>query len=107
MTEYEIKRWDVLLINNKRVPAIYIEPDLDFINFIREHNYNVISIINGTGMAYDNQEITGSVNQSSYYPNCRPNFYSKTGLYVITLGSCWLGYPSYDKLGKVKFFAYN
>lgn len=105
MTEYEIKRWDVLLINDKRVPAIYIEPDLDFLNFIKDHN-NILCIINGTRMDYDNKNINCTVNKSSYYPNCRPNFYKETGLYIVTLGSSWLGYPLPDKLGKIKFLTY-
>ena len=105
MTEYLIQRWDVLLINDKRVPAIYIKPDVDFMNFIKEHNYNVFANITGTDMDYDNKMIDGIVNQSSYMPNCRPNFYEKYGLYIITLGSAWLGYPGQNKLGKVKFFA--
>jgi hypothetical protein len=105
MTEYKIERWDVLLINNKRVPAIYIKPDLNFMNFVKDHNYDIISIISGTGTEYDNKKINGFVNQSSYWPNCRPNFYSNSGLYIITLDSSWSGYPSFEKLGTVKFFA--
>jgi hypothetical protein len=104
MTEYKIQRWDVLLIDNKRVPAVYIIPDVDFINFIKENN-NIIALINNTKMAYDNNKMQAVVNQSSYYPNCRPNFYDKNGYYIITLGSCWLGYPDKNNLGTIKFFA--
>lgn len=99
MTEYKIQRWDVLLIGNKRVPAIYIVPDIDFMNFIRDHDYNVVAVINGTKMDYDNNKIQGVVNQSSYFPNCRPNFYAKNRYYIITLGSSWLGYPDENNMG--------
>ena len=65
MTEYLIQRWDVLLINDKRVPAIYIKPDVDFMNFIKEHNYNVFANITGTDMDYDNKMIVGDLKKNS------------------------------------------
>ena len=104
MKQYNIERFDVLLIGDQRVPAIYIKPDLDFMNFIKENNYTLITVLNGTGLDYDNKKIIGVVNQSSYYPNCRPNFFAENGLYIITLNSCWLGYPKPDKLGNVTFY---
>jgi len=94
MPNYEIKRWDVILVNDKRVPIIYIKPDIQFMNLIRKNNYNVICVIHGTRTVYDNNKIYGVVNESMYVPNCRPNFFNETGLYVITLDSSWNGYPS-------------
>lgn len=107
MKKYKIERFDVLLIDNKRVPAIYIKPDIDFLNFIGDNNYTLVSLITDTGLDYDNKKIVGFVNQSSYFPNCRPNFYEKTGLYIITLDSSWLGYPKVDNLGNVTFYSIN
>jgi hypothetical protein len=103
MTEYKIERWDVLLVNDHRVPAIYIKPDLDFLNLAKKNNNYLTSVINGTKLSYDGQQITGVVNQSGSYPNCRPNFFKEEGLYIFTLNSSWLGYPAPDSLGTVKF----
>ena len=35
MSMYEIKRWDVILDeNNNKIPMIYIEPDIYFLEFV-------------------------------------------------------------------------
>jgi hypothetical protein len=107
MTEYNIERWDVILVDNHRLPMIYVKPDLDFIEFVRQNNYKVVVKIKGTGLPYDNQLIEGVVDQSAFVPNCRPNFFANTGLYVVTLQSSWSGYPEFGRLGKVIFHAYN
>ena len=107
MSEYNIERWDVILVNNHRVPVIYIIPDLDFIEFVRKNDYKLFAQIKDTGMVYDNKIIPGIVDQSAFVQNCRPNFYNNTGLYVITLESSWNGYPEFYKLGKVIFHGYN
>jgi len=104
MKKYNIERFDVLLISDQRVPAIYIKPDLDFMNFIKDNNYTLIALIDDTGLDYDKKKIIGVVNQSSCFPNSRPNFYEKDGLYIITLNSSWIGYPKPDKLGNVTFY---
>jgi hypothetical protein len=60
--------------------------------------------ISGTGMGYDTTvKIPGVVNRSSDVPNCRPNYYKKTGQYVVTLDCPWVGYPPKNN-GIVKFF---
>jgi len=103
---YKIERWDVILNSEgERIPIIYVKPDLEFIEFIKKNNYKIISEINGTDKKYNGNKMISFVDQSAYIPNCRPNFYDKTDLFVITLGSSWLGYPSHDKLGTVKFFS--
>ena len=104
MLNYEIKRWDVILVNDKRIPIIYIKPDIEFMNLIRKNNYNVICFIHGTRTVYDNNKIYGVVNESMYVPNCRPNFFNETGLYVITLDSSWNGYPPENMLGNVDLY---
>lgn len=104
MSKYEIKRWDVILVNGHRQPIIYVKPDLIFMNFIKESKYNVVCVITETDMVYDNQKIHGIVSESSFVPSCRPNFFNDTGLYVIVLNSSWNGYPVTNKLGSVQFF---
>ena len=106
MTQYKIERWDGILVDDIRVPAIYIKPDVTFLEFISKNYNTVVAVINNTNTQYDNKKLVGTVNQSSYYPNCRPNFYAQTGLYIITLDSSWLGYPQPDKLGTVQFYGY-
>jgi hypothetical protein len=39
MLKYKIKRWDVILINNKRFPIIYIKPDIEFIKLMHQNTY--------------------------------------------------------------------
>lgn len=106
MSTYQINRWDVVIFgnNNTRVPMIYIKPDLTFLNFIKENKYAVVCEISGTGQVYDGKKIPGMVYESSYIPSCRPNFFNKTGYYVITLWSNWYGYPEPGKEGVVKFY---
>ena len=103
MSEYEIKRWDVVSFGPSitKVPMIYIKPDPAFLEFVRENNYAVMCDIQGTGMIYDGKPIPGVVYKSSEIPNCRPNYFAQTGDYVITLLGTWNGYPSPDRLGKV------
>ena len=104
-SDYAIKMWDVVLRNNHRVPIIYIKPDLAFIEFVRKNNFEVVVVIQGTNLPYDGNKIRGIVNVSSLVPNCRPNFFSETGLYVVELQSSWNGYPSEQNLGTVKLFS--
>ena len=106
MTHYKIERWDAILVDDIRVPAIYIKPDITFLEFISK-NTNIIAAINNTNTNYDNKKFCGIVNQSSYYPNCRPNFYAQNGLYIITLQDApWIGYPKPSSLGTVQFYGY-
>ena len=104
MSEYKIERWDVILVNNHRLPVIYIKPDLEFVEFIRKNNYSIIAQINHTGMVYDMKKIDATVDQSLYNLNCRPNFFTDTGYYIITLNSSWNGYPAPNRLGTVVFY---
>jgi hypothetical protein len=63
--------------------------------------------IEGTGTVYDGKKIPGVVDKSCFVPNCRPNFFDKTGYYVITLHASWYGYPEPHKLGSVSFAGIN
>ena len=48
MSKYIIERWDVIMVNNHRQPIIYVKPDIEFMDFIRKSNYNVICEISNT-----------------------------------------------------------
>lgn len=101
-TSYEIERWSGVIYGNNQnpLPLIYIKPDANFHNYIKDNNYQIkVRIINTGESCYDNRIMDGIVNSSANVPNCRPNFFNKTGLYTITLQSLWSGYPS--KMGKI------
>ena len=100
---YEIKRWDGVLFGNSitKVPMLYIEPDLNFLTYAKDNDYTINISISNTGGVYDLKNVVGTVNKSSDIPNCRPNFFEKTNLYVITLYAEWNGYPPIDQLGTI------
>jgi hypothetical protein len=103
--EYKILRWDAILTGNSitRVPIIYIKPDIEFIEYMKRNDFMIMCKIQGTCTIYDNKLIAGIVNKSCEVPNCRPNFYTETGSYIITLMATWNGYPECNKLGTVSF----
>jgi hypothetical protein len=86
--------------SERQMPMIYVIPDIYFLDFVRENDYKVAVIISGTGTVYDGKKIVGTVDKSSVVPNCRPNYYAKTGYYVITFNSFWYGYPPLHMLGE-------
>jgi len=83
----------------RQYPMIYVTPDTQFVDFVRKNEYMCKIIITDTQSNYDNIVLTGNINISSNIPNCRPNFFDKTGYYTITIEKDWLGYP--PKLGNV------
>ena len=102
MKDYSIKKWDAVSFGStlERMPMIYISPDLDLVSLL-EKNHSVVSVeISGTNSVYDGKKIIGYVSRSCDTPNCRPNYFAKTGYYVIVLQSFWYGYPDTD--GNVK-----
>lgn len=111
MSAYAIKRWDAVMFGNslRKVPMIYVEPDETFLEFARANQFSVLCEIHGTGTNYDYKphapvKLEGIVDTSSVVPSCRPNYFAKTGYYVVTLLAPWIGYPPEDRLGYVKFF---
>ena len=106
MKEYKIERWDAILLADNRYPIIYITPDKDLKNFLDQNDYFIKIKIRGTGNIYDNRLMKAKVNLSSNYPNYRPNYFEQTGQFVLTLDSCWAGYPEPAKLGYVSFYSY-
>lgn len=108
MSLYPIVRWDVITTDNVTLrPVVYIQPDLNFLEFAKANNFAIICEISGTNTRYDGVQAHGVVDKSCSVPNCRPNFYNKTGLYVITLDTTWYTYPQWDKLGFVKIFGFE
>lgn len=105
MTQYNIKRWNVVMFGNSntKVPMIYIKPDLAFLEFARKNSFAVMVNVSGTDTIYDGKNIPGIVYKSSNVPNSRPNYFEKTGYYVVTLDANWYGYPHPNKLGTVSF----
>lgn len=105
MAEYKIERWDALSLGDPTGirPAVYITPDIRFLDFIKNQQYKVKCLIRGTGLEYDNKVVFGTVDRSSDVPNCRPNYYEKTGQYIITLHAPWVQYPTPDALGTISF----
>lgn len=103
MTTYEIKNWAGAMSGNSvtRTPLIFITPDTKLMDSLRQNNFLVRCQISGTGSVYDGHVMTGIVNKSGVVPNCRPNFFAKTGLYVINLQSNWCGYPSSNGTVKI------
>ena len=107
MSMHEIKRWDAVICNNNnQAPMLYVIPDRFLMEFFRVNKYSVFcEILYTESECYDNQIISGVVNNSAYTPNCRPNFFADTNMYVITLNMNWNGYP--PKNGKVIFHGYK
>jgi len=83
-------------------PSIYIEPDMAFLEFAMNNQFSLTCSISGSDSIYERAPMRGVVNQSGVVPNCRPNFFAQTGMYIITLDSDWHGYPR--SLGQVEFF---
>lgn len=96
MAKYEIVRWDPVVFGNNAnpFPVIYIKPDEAFLQFAVENKNTIIVKIDGTNTIYDGKAMVGVVNPSGDTPNCRPNFFEKTGLFTISLYARWYEYPT-------------
>ena len=97
MASFDITRWDAVLVGNnpEPQPMIYIKPTPEFIKFCEENEYTVFVQLKNTMSEYDNNDLIQTyVYASGKVPNCRPNFFSNTGEYVMILPIAWRGYPS-------------
>lgn len=105
---FNIERWGSVMnassINPR--PIVYFKPDLDVLNFFQANNNFVRVVITGTNTSYDNTAFNGVVDSSADIPACRPNFFDKTGWYVVTLDSDWNG-DNVDNNGKIMFIGYT
>lgn len=107
MTTYQINRWDAVIYgsNNHRSPMIYVKPDMYLLEFLKANQYSVFCEIKDSESVYDKIIVSGVANSSAYTPNCRPNYFADTNMYVITLEMDFKGYP--PKNGNVVFSGYK
>ena len=101
---YKIHRWDAVLFGNSTdpTPIIYIEPNDTLLEFAKKNKNTLLVELQTHGSIYDKKLVRGVWAKSSEIPNCRENFFEKTGLYVIVLQTPWHGYP--DFLGDVAIY---
>ena len=100
---YKIERWDGVSWDGVTpVPIIYIKPDDKLMKLASDNDNTLLLKINTPLEIYNNRLMYGIFAKSSEIPNCRSNFFKKTGLYVIVLQSEWGGYP--DCLGTCEVF---
>jgi hypothetical protein len=105
MSAYSITRWDPVLYNNQNepTPMIYVQPDDTLLKFAENNNNMLMVKINKTDSIYDGKSLVGIFFKNCNIPNCRQNFYKKTGLSIILLlGAGWYNYPT--NLGETEIF---
>ena len=95
MFNFTIERWDSVIFgkNQEPMPMIYFRPNEEFLKEAKNNKYTGLVTIKNSNSTYDNRPLIGTIDNSGYFPNYRPNFYNETGLFVIVLGSAWFGYP--------------
>ena len=97
---YKIKQWNAILASNHRRLAVSIAPTLEFMRTIENNGNEIIAKIVGSGTCYDGIIMRGVVNRGGFNNNCRPDYCSTSGDYVITFEATWLGYaPDFNNLG--------
>jgi len=106
---FDILRWDAVKPYNNPfpMPMIYFKPIesknvVDFASFALDNNYTAIINIKNSSSEYDNANIIGFINPSYSFPSYRPNFYNETGLWTVTLGASWIGYPKMNGTISIK-----
>lgn len=94
-TIYDIHRWDSVIFDSSYPnPMVYIHPDQDLHKFVAANDNNLLISIEGADCRYNDRYIKARLLPSSVVPNERPNYFEKTGLYVLVLSDEWRGYPS-------------
>lgn len=96
MVNYKILAWSASKLKNDYNPSpiIYIYPDDNLKKYIYDNKDIIHFVIKDSDSVYDNKKYMGVVSKSENIPCYRPNYYSITGQYVITLNSYWNGFPS-------------
>jgi hypothetical protein len=102
-TSYTIHRWDAMQFTSSTpCPVAYIHPDQELHKFSHENGNSLLVRVFGTDCRYNDRYIIGRLFPSSVVPNERPNYFEKTGLYVLVLEGGWKGYP--NGLGSCQIF---
>jgi hypothetical protein len=107
MENINILRWDVVEnpCTNELRPMLYFTPSVGFLNEIHSNpNWNdkIVIDISGVDGYYNGNGLFATLDKSKWIPNCRPNFFAKTGSYILILDDVlWNGYP-YKNLGRFK-----
>ncbi len=98
---YKIHRWDAVLFGNSTdpTPIIYIKANSDLLEFAKANKDALLVDLKIPDSIYNDKLVAGLWFKSSDIPNCRPEFFEKTELYVIVLQAPWHGYP--DNLGEI------
>lgn len=104
---YKIHRWDAVLFGNSTdpTPIIYIKPNEELFKFSKNNKNTLLVELQTFDSIYNKKQVVGILSKSSDIPNCRPEFFKKTGLYVLVLQAPWHGYPDY--LGNVAIIGLN
>lgn len=94
MKRFPIYQWGSWM-NESRVPIpiLYVKPDNELLDYFEQSDYNINVTIENTKSPYDNTSFSAVVGTSKDIPNYRPNFFKKTGLYVIVLDAPFVVYP--------------
>ena len=103
---YPIKRWGGSLTNNNinPHPVVYIKPDEELVKFAVMNDNKLLVSISDTNLPYENKQIVGIFKVDSN----RPNYFNKTGYYMIELLSDWYGEPEdLNKLGNINIHGYK
>ena len=88
---------------NNFSPFFYVEPTLDFLTIVRANGGKLLVEVTGSEV-YDGI-FTAVVETSADLPNPRPNFFSATGLYGVTLiDAKWTSFPPDGSLGQVSIY---
>lgn len=96
----QIHRWDATMNDNAIPhPMIYISPTINLLEFAKLNDFYFPVVIKGSESNYDGVTLNATLDKSAYIPACQPNFYDKTGWYVLTLDCKFLGFPK--NLGSV------
>ena len=97
----KIERWDMVEERNVYIPMLYFKPTLDQIDLIKLNEGQLYINITGTG-SYDGLH-RGIIDLSRNIPNCRPDFFDQTQLYVLILpDTSFTQYPNKNQMGSFK-----
>jgi len=97
----KIERWDMVEERNIYIPMLYFKPTLDQIDLIKLNKGQLYINITGTG-SYDGLH-RGIIDLSRNIPNCRPDFFDQTQLYVLILpDTSFTQYPNKNQMGSFK-----